>query len=537
MAGRVKHHGWLLVLLLVAAVYRFAFLMDNPIDYDEAYHAAMAKLPLSEIFAMRQNYPPAFHLLLHGWVRLLGVDDLVLRLFAWLMGLLGIGLSYGLAYELTRSRPMAIMTAVFVAFSPFHIRYSRLLTVYSAWFVLVLASWWLFLRLLQLPPERSFWRSPLTWLYCGVTLAGVHLQALGPVFWAMQGIYFLLIAKYLPAELRRNILIVGVFAGLTFLPELIIIMQPWHSMQVAELRMNHLMAPLPVLLLAPVRYLLSGANGLPAPLGGTALVLGILVYGMLIVGYRFLKEQLAPRWRQAVLWIGIYPLPVLFVVSHLIQEPVFLYRQLIFAVFSISLLAAAACRYWGLKHRPMVAVGLLSALVAGQLYYWQVRAEELYDRSYRAIIETVRAYRKPEDGIVIIPGYHHLPLMKAIEPSEFGLTETERYPDYPRENTFNMVNRLDEKHYFVSATHLSKHPEIPATFQQFARKHARVWFISHPFIIRRMLPYFPCKTTVITQGPDNGFWEVRCPPDHPDHCRRPLGETAWRCPNKNGLPD
>ena len=91
----------------IAAVYRSFSLMHNLADFDEAYHAAMAQLPLEDLLAMPQNFPPGFHLLLHGWVSLFGVSDPALRILAALLGLGGIAAGYALAYELTRSRPLA----------------------------------------------------------------------------------------------------------------------------------------------------------------------------------------------------------------------------------------------------------------------------------------------------------------------------------------------------------------------------------------------------------------------------------------------
>ncbi len=124
----------LLLILALAAYLRLANLADNPGWYtDEGTHLAIAQ----ELLAGRVQYLaltqstllvarlPLFDLLVAGLLRLGGDAMGTLRAFTGTLGVISVGLLYGVLRRATRDPGLALLTALVLAIYPQAILYSR----------------------------------------------------------------------------------------------------------------------------------------------------------------------------------------------------------------------------------------------------------------------------------------------------------------------------------------------------------------------------------------------------------------------------
>jgi mannosyltransferase len=128
----------LLVVVAVAGGIVLRFAARAHLWLDEAQSAATAALPLGDIAgALRSDgFPPLFYWLLHGWLTVFGEGDTAARSFAGVAGVLALGAVWLAGRELGGRRVAWAATAI-LAVSPFAIRYSTEVRMYSLLLVVV----------------------------------------------------------------------------------------------------------------------------------------------------------------------------------------------------------------------------------------------------------------------------------------------------------------------------------------------------------------------------------------------------------------
>ncbi len=109
---------------------------------DEAGRAAIAAQPLGAIpgvVGVIELSPPLYHLLLHGWLRLVGDGDFALRLLSALLGAAAIPATYLLVRALL-DRRTALVAALLAAVTPLYVVYSREAAMYALFLLLALLA-------------------------------------------------------------------------------------------------------------------------------------------------------------------------------------------------------------------------------------------------------------------------------------------------------------------------------------------------------------------------------------------------------------
>jgi uncharacterized membrane protein len=136
------------LLLLVAAVLRLPALGRDSFWFDEAISYVVARLPLAAIFSniTQDPHPPFYYSLLHIWYTVLPNSDVNGRLLSLILNLLLIPLIYWFATDLFHERKPALIAALLVAISPFHVLYSHELRMYTLLMLLAVATAFTFLR-------------------------------------------------------------------------------------------------------------------------------------------------------------------------------------------------------------------------------------------------------------------------------------------------------------------------------------------------------------------------------------------------------
>ena len=129
-----------IVLVALAVASRFA--VRSPLWLDEALTVNIASLPVADIpGALRQDgHPPLYYFLLHYWIDFVGDGDSAVRALSGLFGLLSLPLAH-IAGRRFGGRSAGRLAVAFVAVSPFAVRYSSEVRMYSLMTLLGLALW------------------------------------------------------------------------------------------------------------------------------------------------------------------------------------------------------------------------------------------------------------------------------------------------------------------------------------------------------------------------------------------------------------
>ncbi len=134
-----KYKLVLLAIIVLAAALRFYQLGTNPpsLDWDETAEGYNAysllktgrdeygyKLPLS--FRSFDDYkPPLYIYMTVPSVALFGLNDFAVRFPSAILGVLAVLFCYFMVFELFKNRPMALLSSLFLAISPWHLQFSR----------------------------------------------------------------------------------------------------------------------------------------------------------------------------------------------------------------------------------------------------------------------------------------------------------------------------------------------------------------------------------------------------------------------------
>src|SRR3954452_4505924 len=149
----VRTSGLLYAILIVAAFLRIYHLGTESLWFDEAWSASFAneKTPwkiLARIWTDDPTNTPTYYLILHYWVVLFGDSDFSLRFPSALSGVLAVLVIYKVGCQLF-GYGTGLMSALILAFSPFHIYYSQETRVYELMALVCLLSFYFFLKVLR----------------------------------------------------------------------------------------------------------------------------------------------------------------------------------------------------------------------------------------------------------------------------------------------------------------------------------------------------------------------------------------------------
>jgi uncharacterized membrane protein len=135
-------------VLAVAVVLRFW--ARSPLWLDEANTVSIARLPLSRITdALRHDgAPPLYYVLLHGWMRVFGTDDLAVRSLGGVIAVATFPFMW-LAGRRIGGRPGAWVALLLLASSPFAVRYATEARMYSLVILLVVCGFLALARVLE----------------------------------------------------------------------------------------------------------------------------------------------------------------------------------------------------------------------------------------------------------------------------------------------------------------------------------------------------------------------------------------------------
>jgi 4-amino-4-deoxy-L-arabinose transferase-like glycosyltransferase len=171
----INNHKWLLMILLVAIIFRLINLQKVPsgFHYDEAqsgYNGWLIANHLTNIHGQKWptdidyygDFRPAVHSYLTALpIKIFGLNEFATRLPSALAGAITVWLIYLLAKEIFNDKKVALVAALFLSISPFHVVFSRGATDGIVEMMFVVAG---FVALLKFWKQEKIWWLLITYL-------------------------------------------------------------------------------------------------------------------------------------------------------------------------------------------------------------------------------------------------------------------------------------------------------------------------------------------------------------------------------------
>ena len=207
-----------LIILLAAALRLVAVSNTQSLWFDEVVSVKIARQGIisSWEYLRWENNPPLHYWFLHGWIKIFGGTEKILRLSSVLWSLLNILAIYLLGRKLF-DRETGLLSAFIFAISAYQIYLARDARMYQMLIFFCLLSFYYFWRLLQ-ENKKSHW-----YTYAIFTILALYTHLTAVLALLVQNIYFFIHKKYFrKTEPKTNLWILEEILILAmFLPWLI----------------------------------------------------------------------------------------------------------------------------------------------------------------------------------------------------------------------------------------------------------------------------------------------------------------------------
>ncbi|HET6870762.1 MAG TPA: glycosyltransferase family 39 protein [Solirubrobacteraceae bacterium] len=365
----VSTETWLVGgLIVLGAVLRFATLGAQSYWYDEAQAAHELHLSLGSMLSSMvdvETAPPLYFVLGWAWAHVFGAGEVALRSLSALAGTVLIGIAYLCGRELI-SRRAGLLTAAFVAVSPFMIWYSQEAREYMLLAALCGASLLYFARALREPSGRN-----IAWW------TGFSVLALLTHYFA--GFLIAPMALWLLYRARSRASVVAVLVvGLVEVALIPLLVSHATASLLGFITGTHLSTRIQAV---PIAFALGptvGTSLLSYGLIGAA-VLAAIVIVLLVVGAD--SQELRGAGVAAALAAVVVLAPI---VAALLGKDYYLSRALIPAWLPLAIVLAAACT----TRRLRVPGAVLAGIVLAGFAYGAIRiaTDQHYQRpDWRAV--------------------------------------------------------------------------------------------------------------------------------------------------------
>jgi mannosyltransferase len=216
------------LILLLAAFIRLYHLGHQSLWVDEiaSMNGAAPQQTWAQVIAYSvSDQPPAFFLLLHGWLKIFAYSDVSGRALGVVIGLAGIIAMFFLGKEL-KDTSTGLTASAITTFSYIHILFSQEIRFYTLVFFFATLSYLFFIRAVRMHTPANFI------FYSLFTAALIYTHYFGAVVFASQGILFLLLVALYRAS--RQFIVSSVAAAVLVL----IIVSPWIPVLFADANME-----------------------------------------------------------------------------------------------------------------------------------------------------------------------------------------------------------------------------------------------------------------------------------------------------------
>jgi len=392
-------------------------------------------------FMRFDNHPPLYYLVLKLWTDIFGYSELSLRLPSVIFGVGTVALVYLIAKRMVAKSVILypILSAIFLATSPFHIYYSQEARMYSLSAFLVSLVFYLFLKLTN---EDKY----INWFYFALSVVLLAFSDyvpvfVFPVFWIMalgvnkKGWRIKFLLSHIP------LLILGALWVPTFIHQsgrgawLLFTLPAWGGLAGG--------ATLKQALLIISKFVLGRIS-----FSNKTMYYILIFLASIPFGYLFFKSfQKIKNIRYVFLWF-IAPLILGFVASF--KTPIFIYFRFLYVVPAFYLIIA-----WGvlgisnshLKKAPIVLILTVNLLGLAIYYFDKNQQREEWRQSVKFVEEIVK-----ENEVIVFNYPEPFAPYKWYKESDnvaFGATDSiSADGEKTSLKTQNIVSKKDGVYYF-----------------------------------------------------------------------------------------
>ncbi|MDO9390455.1 MAG: glycosyltransferase family 39 protein [bacterium] len=467
-----KERGQMVMFWLVlglAAWLRFLGIGSKSLWYDEAWSVALAAVDLKTavILVKGQIYPPLYQILLHFWLLLFGTSETAARSLSAVFGIASVAALYNLTVRIS-GRRTALVAALILAVSPFHVEYSQEARGYSLLVLLSLLSFDLLLVWL----DEHKWMTGTA--YAAFTALCLYTHPYGfliPLSQSLIWIFHLIEEKKHPGKELLWWLGLGSAIALLFLPVL-----PVFLRAAGEVSRNFwIRRPDYWDIWNTLKYFLGQSLWSLVSLGLTVL-LGLLSMLIYEGEHRFRAKIYLAWW-----WL---PILAAFAFSSLAFS-VYQIKYLIFASIPLYLLAAEGIAK--LEHRTarIIMVLLIAASSVQPLlaYYQKPKIEE-----WRGTVNYIKSRQAPKDMVLIYQENDYDDMSLALSyyyaPDSSKVTEVEGVDDIK-------ALKRSRAGLWLIVTHVQNPDSVELIKGQLARKYSLIE--EQEFAGISLLRYIPRK--------------------------------------------
>ena len=396
--------AWRLLLAgetVLAAILSFAALGTRSFWLDESVSVTGARLDWSSFLHWVGNGEAnmsLYHLLLFGWVRVVGISEVAVRSLSAVAGIASVAVLFLLARRLAGAR-VALWAGLLMAVNPLYVRYAQEARGYSLCLLFVTLASYLFVRAL----DRPSWANWIAYALVAGLAPYAHVFAL--LVPASHAVSLLFIDhRALP---RQKLAFSAGLLLLSQAPLAYLLLTSGQSSAVGWVASNN-----------AVGRLFAQIHARP-PLAGIVLVLGAAV---LLLSYRSITRRLGSPTYATSTWSRIFVVAWLLVPAVIVAgvavvyEPLFLARYFIICLPpSVLLLALILDRMRRPKLATIAALVLaLFSLVPVVRWYSSGQVE-----NWRGAARSVVDETKPGDGVLFFSSFVRVPF--ALYLNEGGL--------------------------------------------------------------------------------------------------------------------
>ncbi len=184
----IFNFSFLILLAFALRLYRLDF---QSIWWDEGHSIQMASAPIAQIPTLpgMDVHPPGFFAALHLWMRAAGTSEFALRYFSLVFSVLTVALLIRFG-RLLGGHPMALLTGLLAAASPFYVAYAQEVRMYALVTFFAVASMY-FLWRIQSRSGRDFKPRQVCTLYILTTAAALYTHYFTLFLLAFQNLLWL----------------------------------------------------------------------------------------------------------------------------------------------------------------------------------------------------------------------------------------------------------------------------------------------------------------------------------------------------------
>ena len=397
----LKNNSLLFFIFLLGLFLRIYNLGTDSIWFDEAVSVAASKLGFLEqirwSLASSDNNPPLYYAFLRVWVLLFGDSEFAVRLPSAIFGSFSILLIY-IVGALLFNRKAALLSALILAVSVFHIQFSQEGRAYSLAALLTLLSYYFFLKSAA---ERTGTNS-LGYVISSALLIYAHYYGLfiilsQNIFCAWQ---YSTHRKSGAPDFKKWIAL-QVILGIICIPGLYILYR--HSIGIQN---RFWLSPPTLKVLYDCFVLYSGSTYL--------LILLAVLSLLAVISTRYFGGVFKPPARSPgevgasysssvfllLLWLCV-PVAVPFLIS-LVSTPIFFYRYTIVGSLAFYVLASFGAVRTGDKRFILLVTGLVLIFSSVNIFGYYERVDK---PAWRAGINYIESNAGAGDVIVLYPWY------------------------------------------------------------------------------------------------------------------------------------